>query len=355
MTKTLPAHASSTDRDFRKKRHPTVIDVAAHASVAVGTVSRYLNGHPIRRNNRTQIERAIEALGYTRNAVAASMKTEERHIVGMLLPNIGEFHAGLLEQVSRKMRRTGRAVMSYCHDLDSRSIMEGIDFFRTHRVDAIVMDGVFEVADHLRLAVEDGLEVLLFDNDIPGLPADRVFVNNRQASRHGVEHLLQLNHTRIATICGNQRDTAGQNRLAGYLDALAEHDLEADPDLILSGDWKETGGYEAMRRLMALDSRPSAIFAANYNMTIGALDWCHEHNVRIPQDLSIISFDDVPAFRLHRPGITAIGQPLEELAEAITTVLAARFERSVQHLHRELTVKCHLTLRGSTGRHRPQK
>lgn len=339
-------------RQERRKRQPTVIDVAAKAGVAVGTVSRFLNGHPIRQANRVQIERAIATLGYTRNAVAASMKTEARHIVGLLVPNISEFHAGLHEQISRKMRRTGRAVMSYCHDLDRRSILEGIDFFRTHRVDAVIMDGVVGVEDEMRVAVEHGMEIILYDNDIAGLSADRVFVNNRQASRHAVEHLIALGHSRIATITGHQRDTAGQNRLAGYEDALKGAGLAVDPDLVIFGDWNDMPAYEGMRRLMALPNPPTAVFSANYNMTIGALLWCHEEGVRIPEDLSIVSFDDVPAFRLHQPGITCVGQPVEELAEAITTLLAARFEASDFQVHRELTVRCKLTLRGSTARPR---
>lgn len=344
-----------TTQKFRKRRHATVVDVAVEAGVAVGTVSRYLNGQAVRSANRAQIERAIESLGYMRNAVAASMKTEVRHIVGFLVPHISEFHAGLLEQISRRIRRTGRAVMSYCHDLDSRSFMEGIDFFRTHRVDAIILDGGVEVGDQLRRFAEEGLEIVLYDNDIPGLAADRVFVNHRQASRHAVEHLIQLGHTRVATICGDQGDTAGQLRLAGYLDAISSHDVPEDPDLIVEGGWTEVGGHEAMRRLFALEDGPTAVFSANYNMTIGALSWCHENAVRIPADVSIVSFDDVPAFRLHQPGITAIAQPIEGLAEAITTLLSARFGDTGIRAHRELTVNCHLTLRGSTGRCNPAK
>jgi len=354
MNQTQTVRARTGAPVQRKKKHATVVDVAAEAGVAVGTVSRFLNGQPIRKGNRAQIEKAIDTLGYTRNAVAASMKTEARHIVGILVPNISEFHAGLLEQFSRKIRRTGRAVMAYTHDLDSRSIMDGINFFQMHRVDAVVLDGVLSVADQLQQAVDDGLEVVLYDNDIPGLEADRVFVNHRQASRRGVEHLLELGHKRIGIISGSERDSAGRLRLAGYADAINDHGIDRDDELIKFGDWQESGGRDAMRRLMALPDRPTAIFSANYNMTIGALIWCHEHGVRIPDDLSIVSFDDVPAFRLHQPGITSIGQPADELAEAMTTLLMARFEKRDVHLHRELTVHCKLTLRGSTGPYRPQ-
>ena len=142
--------------DVTKPRTATVVDVARSAGVAIGTVSRYLNGHTVRRANRDQIEQAIAALGYRRNAVASAMKTNVTHMVGFMVPTLSEFHAGLLEQLSRRMRRTGRAVVSYCHEDDPRAITEGLEFFASHRVDALVMDGGSVVQDTLMRLVELG-------------------------------------------------------------------------------------------------------------------------------------------------------------------------------------------------------
>jgi LacI family transcriptional regulator len=283
------------------------------------------------------------------------MKTDISHIIGLLVPNMGEFHAELLEQISRKFRSTGRAVMSYSHAMDGRSVMEGIESFLSHRVDAIIMAGVPHLDEPLKRLVRRGLSIVLYDNDIPGLPADRVFVNNREASRHAVEHLIELGHTRIATIAGRQEDSVGRDRLYGYYDALDAHGIERDARLVQTCDWRDISGYAAISSFYAQKSAPTAIFSANYNMTIGALTWIHEQGMGIPEDISLVSFDDVPAFRVHMPGITAVGQPSEALADNIAAILAARLEKRGAIPHRTVTIKCGLTLRGSTRRHRPKE
>ncbi|UXN73255.1 LacI family transcriptional regulator [Devosia sp. A8/3-2] len=165
-----------------RKRPATIVDVAQAAGVAIGTVSRHLNGQPVRASNRDQIERAIAALGYRRNSTAVAMKTNTSRIVGFSVPALGEFHAAMLEQLSRQMRLSGRAVLSFCHNTQPATIREGLEFFAAHRVDAPVMDGEESIRREVLRHIDEGLVVVLYDNDIPGLPVDRVFVDNRKAS-----------------------------------------------------------------------------------------------------------------------------------------------------------------------------
>ena len=336
----------------QRRRQATIIDVAEAAGVAIGTVSRHLNGLPVRAANRDQIERAIADLGYRRNSVAVSMKTDTTHIVGLMVPALGEFHAALLEKLSRKMRLTGRAVLSFCHDMQPQSITEGLEFFASHRVDALVIDGEERMRSQILKYVDEGLIVVLYDNDIPGLPVDRVFVENRKASERLVDHLLDLGHRRVATIHGNLRDSAARERLAGFHDAYASHGLAAPPELVVNGDWRETGGYACLRDLMALPQPPTAVFSANYNMTLGALTWARENGVVFPNDLSFVTFDDVPAFRMHSPGITAVGQPIEKLAESITALLSDRLANPDAMGRSTIAIDCDIILRGSARRAR---
>jgi LacI family transcriptional regulator len=336
----------------QRRRQATIIDVAETAGVAIGTVSRHLNGLPVRAANRDQIERAIADLGYRRNSVAVSMKTDTTHIVGLMVPSLGEFHAALLEKLSRKMRLTGRAVLSYCHDMQPQSITEGLEFFASHRVDALVIDGEERMRSQILKYVDEGLIVVLYDNDIPGLPVDRVFVENRKASARLVGHLLDLGHARVATIHGNLRDSAARERLAGFHEAYTHHGMAAVPELVVAGDWRETGGYSALRELMALPEPPTAVFSANYNMTLGALTWARENGIVLPNDLSFVTFDDVPAFRMHSPGITAVGQPIEKLAESITSLLSDRLANPDAMGRSTIAVDCDIILRGSARRAR---
>lgn len=333
-----------------KKRAATIVDVAQAAGVAIGTVSRHLNGLSVRSSNRDQIERAIAELGFRRNATAVAMKTDTTHIVGFFVPSLSEFHASMLEQLTRQMRRKGRAVLSYFHDQQLDSIREGLDFFARHRVDAIVVDGETAMQRDLMRLVDDGLVVVLYDNDLPGLPADRVFVSNRKSTARLVSHLVELGHHRIAIIHGELRDTAAIERLGGYEDALAAHGLPADSQLVRDGRWMELDAYERTVELMALPSPPTAIFSANYNMTLGVITRLQEAGLSIPADVSLVSFDDVAALRLHNPGITTVGQPIDKLAETIANIIDERLANPAAMGRRTLTLDCEILLRDSVRR-----
>jgi len=342
----------STSETIRppKKRAATIVDVAQAAGVAIGTVSRHLNGMSVRAGNRDQIERAIADLGFRRNAAAVAMKTHTTHIVGFFVPSLDEFHAAMLEQLSRKMREHGRAVLSYFHDLKLGSIREGLEFFATHRVDALVVDGEEAIKRQLRPYIDDGLVVVLYDNDAPGLLADRVFVSNRKASARIVGHMLELGHRRVATIHGHLIDSAASERLAGFHEALDAFGLVADPDLLRDGRWLERDAYERMGELLALPEPPTAVFAANYNMTLGVLTCLQERGVRVPDDISVVSFDDVAALRLHNPPITSVAQPIEKLAEAISDIIDERLANPGAMGRRSLTLDCEILLRHSVRR-----
>lgn len=329
------------------KKQATIVDVAQVAGVAIGTVSRYLNGLPIRNSNRLPIEHAINELGYRRNMVAVSMKRQTTHIVGFMLPTLSEFHSGLLDQLTRRLRPTGRAVLCYCHDLEASSVEDGLEFFASHRVDAVVVDGLSSAKGVLERYVNDGLSVVLYDNDIPGLSADRVFTTNRKSSERLVSHLADLGHTRIATIMGDLEDSAARERRDGYDDALRSHGLDIRADYHAAGYWTEEGGYAAIRDLLEGAEPPTAIFVANYNMSMGALRWLREHNVSIPADLSLVSFDDVPAWSIHPAGITAVGQSIDRMADAIGSVLLERLDAGPLSGRRTLRIDANIILRGS--------
>jgi LacI family transcriptional regulator len=333
-----------------KRRQPTIVDVAEAAGVAVGTVSRHLNGLSVRRSNRTQIEEAIARLRYKRSAVAAAMKTDLTHVVGLMVPAFNEFHSELLEHLSSSVRNTGRALLTYCHGADPKLMQEALDFFATQRIDALIMsgeEGLYERVDEL---IGQGTPVIFYNNDIRGLPADRIFVDNQAVSQRAVNHLIDLGHTRIAILSGNHRDSSGLQRFEGYAAALAERGIALDPKYVAQGNWVVDGGYNGLAHLLALDEPPTAVFAASYPMAVGALGLLKERGKRVPDDLSLISFDDVPLFRLHEAGITAIAQPLVKIAEAITNAMVARLANAEDEPPRTVTLNCDIVLRGSTRR-----
>ncbi len=345
-------HETAHDEDDGRRRRPsTIIDVANEAGVAIGTVSRYLNGFAVRRGNRDLIEAAIQRLGYRRNALAAAMKSDLTNTVGFMVPMLSEFHAAILEQLSYRMRQSGQAVLSFCHNDDPRSVLDAIDFFAAHRVDCLVMDGHEEAVDGVRELLAGGTPVIFYDNDVPGPPVDRVLVENRAASARAVSHLLDIGHQHIAVLAGNTHNYAGRERLAGYMQAMQEHGVEVRSDYVIDAEWTEARGYAGMLRLLSLDQPPTAVFSCNYNMTLGAMTLLKEHGRRIPDDVSIVSFDDIPLFRLHEVGITAIAQPVGKIAETIAGLIASRLSGTGSaHAPHSITLGCDMILRGSTRR-----
>jgi LacI family transcriptional regulator len=337
-----------SSNDAGKTRSATIVDVARRAKVAIGTVSRYLNGHPIRRANREQIEDAIRALRFKRNAAAVAMKTEVTHVVGLLAPSFDEFHGAMLEYLSRALRRDGRALLIYCHSGDTRLMEDGLDYFSTQRIDALVMSGVEHLFDRVDQLIDAGVPLVLYDNDLAGLKADRVFVNNREASMHAVRHLLDIGHRRVGLVSGELSDSAANERYLGYCDALTERGLPIDPQYVAPGHWSILGGNDAARRLMSLPQPPTAIFSANYVMALGVLRCFKDAKIRIPENASLISFDDPPLFGLYEPGITVVAQPINGVAQTIADVLERRLRSARETPFSTTSLRCDVILRGST-------
>ena len=337
--------------ESRGKRQPTIVEVAERAGVAIGTVSRYLNGQPIRVGNRDQIEEAIQELGYRRNALAAAMKSDLTNTVGFLVPRLTEFHAPVLEHLSLLLRKQGRALLTYCHNDDTASVLDLLNFFDSHRVDCLIMDGRADAVERVRDFVRTGTPVIFYDNDVAGPNVDRVFVENRTASYRAVGHLLDIGHTRIAVLTGDTNNWTGRERYEGYRQAMTGRGLEIDPDYVLDTHWNEDEAFSGMLRLLTLPKPPTALFCCNYNMSVGAIRMIKEHGLKIPDDISLVSFDDVPLFRLHDAGITAIAQPIAKIAETIGNLVSLRLsQRGKMLTAHTTTLDCDIILRGSTRR-----
>jgi LacI family transcriptional regulator len=273
-------------------------------------------------------------------------------MVGFMVPLLSDFHASILEQLSRRLRASGRGLLTYCHNDDRGSIVEALNFFAAHRVDCLVMDGHEEASEGVRELLAGGTPVIVYDNDVPSLPVDRILVENRSASARAVRHLLDIGHTRIAALAGNSRDYTGRQRLEGYLQALREHGIAPVPEYIVEADWTESRGYAGMLRLLSLETPPSAVYCCNYNMAVGALALLKEHGYRVPDDISLVSFDDVPLFRLHEAGITSVAQPIEKIAETIAGLVDSRLsDEGYGHAPHTIALGCDIILRGST--HKP--
>lgn len=306
------------------KRSATIVNVAQMADVSIGTVSRYLNGYQVKAGNQQRIEAAIETLSYSRNAFASAMKSEASNMVGLLVPDYDEFHALLLGSLVTALRRDGLVTITYCHESSSEGLRDAAEFFRTHRVGTLIMSGLEAEDKGVQAMLDDGVQFITYDNDPQDEAIDQVKVNNRDASCTGVSRLLELGHERIAILTGSMENWTAGERLDGYKDAYESCGKSVPEDLIFHGDWRREYGRHAMERLWQLEDRPTAVFGSNHQMSLGVLAFVREHGIRIPDDLSLISFDDIEMFQYLTPSITAISQPVTKIAEAVRRLLNNR-------------------------------
>lgn len=326
-------------------------DVARKADVAVGTVSRYLNGHNIREGNRKRVEEAIEALQFRRNNSAASIRKTHSQFVGFVLPAFDEFHTEVLATVIQDMRKRGYVVLPYSDGAERLYLPDALDYFREHRVSALILSGDEGYHDHAGELRELGIPLILYSNDMLGLEVDRVLVSDAKSAYRATQYLLEMGHNDIAILAGNLGDTTAQGRLDGFRNALkdAGHG-DVRSDYIVGNGWDQSDGYFGMQSLLKCQKPPSAIFSSNYLLTLGAFQVFSEVGIAVPDDVSLVTFGDSAHYPFYGEGLTAVDFPVQRIAASITEMFLSRISDPTVPLTRTMVHECDLLVRGSVKR-----
>ncbi|MBC7324442.1 MAG: LacI family DNA-binding transcriptional regulator, partial [Moorella sp. (in: Bacteria)] len=276
----------------------TIKDVARHAGVSVTTVSRVLNNsqHPISPETRERVLATIKELGFYPNAMARSLQLNETKTIGLILPDVANpYYSGIVRGVEDIAHENGYTVILCNTDRSRERTKTYLRVLREKRVDGVIFTGggAVEDADREHFFEHGSVATVLIGRHKANLPA--VQVDNVQAARQAVEHLLQLGHRRIATVTGPAVSTTSRDRLEGYYLALESFGVEADPDLVIEGDFEFYSGYQAVGQLpLSGPRRISAIFAHNDLMAIGAIKALQERGLKVPEDVAVVGFDNIP-------------------------------------------------------------
>jgi LacI family transcriptional regulator len=327
----------------------TIKDVAREAKVSVATVSRVLNDSgPVSDDTRRLIHEIAGRMRYVPHSGARSLITSKTETLGVLLPDLyGEFFS----EVIRGMDNTARA--SGFHLLISRSYADksGIETAMRAmrgRVDGVVAMSPDIDADSL-LNLPSTIPVVLLCSVSRGHEIDSLTIQNCRGARDMVRHLISLGHKRIAIIKGSAGNYDAAERLRGYRIALREVGITADQALERSGDFTEAGGYAATMELLRLRQRPTAIFAANDSMAIGALSALRESGVQVPEEMAVAGFDDIPLARFMDPPLSSVHVPICELGARAVEMLLHGVTSKNDHRRRRERVSTHLVVRESCG------
>lgn len=306
----------------------TIQDVADRAQVSRATVSRVLNNHPnVASDIRSRVQDAMRELDYNPNRAARRLRGNSSDVLGLIIPDIQN---PVFVSVARGVEDAAykhQINVLLCNSDDRADKQQAyLNVMLAERAAGLII-----VPTHPRdgRALHDvqkaGVPIVLLDRQVQRFTADTVKADNAQGAQIAVNHLLDLGRQRIAMIGGLQYLTPARERYQGYADALIQAGREVDEALVLNGDFKEESGYRVTRELLALPNPPDAIFAANSLMAMGALRALHEMHVRVPQDMALVSFDDVPWSENLNPPLTVVAQPAYELGVQAVELLRKRF------------------------------
>ncbi len=305
-------------------RSATLRDVAELSGVSVSTVSRVLNDVANAASPVTieRIMSAVRTLSYVPNMQAAGLRKQAPGAVGFIVPDISNpFFAGIALTLEHSLLERGQGLLLANTGNSTDLERKYVRMMSEKRVAALIVAPTSDKKDHLEAIRKLGIRLVLIDSRVTGLDVDCVLVDDHAAVERAVSYLTRLGHTRIGYISGHLRIKADVDRMEGWQSAVAKAGLENRPELTSPGDFTVSGGYQAAARLWALDDPPTAIVAANNFMAIGVLRWAQTNDVKIPQQLSLISFDDMDWFDLVEPGLTAIRQPVQEIGNLISDLL----------------------------------
>lgn len=310
----------------------TIEDVAREVGVSIATVSRYLNGRTGEVSARTglRIQAAIDRLGYVPNLAARSLKTGRSRLIGVLLANIAHpYWSVVLTGVEEASQRAGYSVI--VSSAGDRAEVEDryLQMFLEQRVDGILLNPALASPEIVALWGNLAVPVVTIDRTLPGLPFDLVAMDNALGMRLAVEHLLALGHRRIGFVSWPPGTfTNRQERLRGYTDALAEAGLAVDPALIRFATEGWSDGVDRTLDLLEIPVPPTGILSATSMLNLQVLSAIKRRGLRVPEDISVIGYDDSPWDPLLDPPLTTVATPAHALGVAATERLIATIDGS---------------------------
>jgi len=333
----------------RGKKAITIQDVARTAGVSVSTVSRVLNDKDdVAPETYEKVQSIIQEMGYTSSLAARSMRSRRTNVIGLIVPDVADsFSIQVMKGVNQAIFELDYDLIIYTSgSIKKRSAAEREQYF-VSLLNGSVTDGVIIVTP-AATSFSTAAPVVTVDpnNECPEWLT--VIATNHAGAMTAMEHLIALGHRRIGFIGGRPDLQSAQRRLQGYQDALRQADIPVDPDLIATGDFTTETGRLCARNLLSLPNPPTAIFAANDRSAMGTIEAASEMGLRVPEDLSVIGFDNIPEAAYFDPALTTVDQFIEEMGCVATGKLVALIQGEA--LDSELyKVSTQLVVRDSCG------
>jgi LacI family transcriptional regulator len=307
----------------KQPKKVTIIQIAEKAGVSFGTVSRVINNDVhVKKETRSRVLEVMQKYGYVANRQARSLAGGKSNIIGVIVPDLGTGYIGeIIRGIDAELSLTDLDLILYTAHRTASKEANYVANLAKGMVDGLLLVLPRSPADYIGTLTGRNFPFVLIDHQGTGTKCPAVGAMNWQGAYHATEYLITLGHTRIGFITGSKDLGCALDRLEGYRSALRTYHIPEAPELIYEGTFFQPDGYAGASALLDIDNPPTAIFASNDIMALGVMDAVRSRGLRIPGDISIIGFDDIPQSAVVRPTLTTINQPLEKMGRVATQML----------------------------------
>jgi LacI family transcriptional regulator len=328
----------------------TIRDVAREAGVSVATVSRALNNSgPVKESTLTRVRDVARRMHFSPNTAARSLSIRQTHTLGVLLPEVyGEFFSEIIRGIDHTARQHGfQLLVSGAHNQPAE--VEAAVRAMRGRVDGLILMAAELDIETLAQNLPERVPAVLINADHDGSRFDTINIDNFRGAAAMTAHLIDLGHRELRMISGSKGNRDAADRERGFFQALDRAGIPASADSVVQGDFTEVSGYRATEVILASPQRATAIFAANDSMAVGALSALRNAGLRVPEDMAVVGFDDVPIATYVNPPLTTVRVAISSLGACATERLFQAIQSLNRHERQHEVLPTELIIRGSCG------
>jgi DNA-binding LacI/PurR family transcriptional regulator len=327
----------------------TIKEVAQHAGVSTATVSRVIaGGNNVSDYLRGRVADAVKALDYSPSQLGRNLRSQKTNFIGVIVCDIeNPFFTNILRAIQDVLTKQNYVLLTTNSDEDIELERIHLKMLRANRVSGLILVPAASDYRQYQSLLQD-MTVVAIDRAPHNLNTDTVTVDNLLAVKNAVHYLMDLGHRRIGYLTGDLTISTWRDRIEGFLAAHREVGHEIDPSLIQKGYFTKPDGHKAMEQLIHQPDPPTAVISGNNTITLGALQAIHDHSLRVPDELSIIGFDDMDWATSMQPPLSVIAQPTYEIGRRATEMLLERMDNPEMPV-RHIVLETELILRASTG------
>jgi LacI family transcriptional regulator len=331
---------------------PTIRDVAKLAGVAPITVSRVVNDSGyVSRKTRAKVEAAVKELGYVPNMLGPSLRFKQTMTLAMIISDItNPFWTTVTRGVEDVAQANGYSTILCNTDESEEKQEQYLQMLLRRRIDGILLVPTSNSPDPIRLIQKQGIPVVVLDRQVRDVDVDTVRADSAKGAYQLTKHLISLGHQQITMLAGPQSVSTSVDRVEGFCQALGDSGLDVCEDQILWGDFTQESGYENAKEALVASPKPTALFAANNFLAIGALRALHEKKHSVPEDIALVAIDDIPPDFTITPFLTVSKQPAREMGKQATRLLLDRIKGDAGRACQQIVLPTEMMIRTSSGR-----